>query len=294
MKTLGFILLLMSMELIISPPATFEIQGHRGCRGLMPENTIPAFLHAVQLGVDVLELDVIISKDHQVLVSHDPFFEPKISISPDGKEILKAEEYNTYTMTYAEIKKFDVGTKKHINFPEQANFKTHKPLLRDVITEVEQYCKKNKRTPPKYNIELKSLEKEYDKSQPQPAIFCDLILKTIGHTIPSEKLCLQSFDFNILKLLNKYRGKSKKFTISALIEPEENNEININIDKLGFTPDIWSPHFSVLNAERVNRLHTLKIQVIPWTVNSVEDMQKVKALGCDGLITDYPNRAIKL
>jgi glycerophosphoryl diester phosphodiesterase len=106
-------------------------------------------------------------------------------------------------------------------------------------------------------------------------------------------LTLQSFDFNVLQHLNDLNKKSHRFKISALIEPDDNNEINFNIEKLKFKPDIWSPYFKVLDADKVKHLHSLGIQVIPWTVNSKSEMEQVFDLKCDGLITDYPNRAEK-
>lgn len=273
--------------------AQFEIQGHRGCRGLMPENTIPAFLRAIDEGVETLELDVIISKDNKVVVSHEPQFNPEITTKPDGSYFMKMQDSNLHTLTYNEIKKYDVGLKVHSVYPEQQKMAVYKPLLTDVIKAVNAHLKTKGRTEIKYNIEIKSLVEEYGISQPVPKEFCDLVLKTIEKKIKPENLTIQSFDFNVLKYLNEcaLKSKTKLYDISILLEPTENNEIAYNIDKLGFKPDIWSPYFKVLTAEMVKELKGKHIKVIPWTVNMLEDMQNVKALGCDGLITDYPNRA---
>jgi glycerophosphoryl diester phosphodiesterase len=271
----------------------FEIQGHRGSRGLMPENTIPAFKKAIDLGVQTLELDVVISKDKQVVVSHDPFFNPDCTTDQNGNAISKATMGNLYLLDYKEIKKYDVGSKGNKNFPEQEKLSTYKPLLKDMIRESEQYAKSKGVPPLKYNIEIKSEEKEYDKSQPQVAEFSDLVYKEIIKQLPPERVILQSFDYNVLKFWHKQieTGKYKKIKLAVLIEPMDNNDVAFNLEKLSFKPEIWSPYFLQLNDARVKQLHDLGIKVIPWTVNKRTEMEKVKALGCDGLITDYPDRA---
>lgn len=275
---------------------TFEIQGHRGSRGLMPENTIPAFKKAIDLGVQTLELDVVISKDHQVVVSHEPYFNPDISTMPDGEFVTNETKNNLYLLDYKEIKKYDVGSRGNKNFPEQQKMSVVKPLLKDMIHEAENYAKQKGVAPLKYNIEIKSEEKEYDKSQPQVADFSDLVYREIIKQLPPERVTLQSFDYNVLKHLHKQmaEGKYKKISLSVLIEPTDNNDIQHNLDLLGFTPEIWSPYFKQLTPERVKILHEKGIRIIPWTVNLREDMEKIKALGCDGLITDYPDRAKNL
>src|SRR6188474_3759231 len=112
-----------------SPPSGgaegFDIQGHRGCRGLMPENTIPAMIKALDLGVTTLEMDVVISKDNKVVVSHEPWFESEITTKPDGSFIKPGEamQYNIFQMSYDEVLKYDVGMKTHPRFPQQQKMK---------------------------------------------------------------------------------------------------------------------------------------------------------------------------
>jgi len=271
----------------------FEIQGHRGSRGLMPENTIPAFKKAIDLGVHTLELDVIISKDKKVVVSHDPFFNPNCTTDPSGKFITKENKGNLYQLTYEEIKKYDVGLRGNKDFPEQQKMTVYKPLLEDMIRESEKYAKAKGVKPLKYNIEIKSEEKEYDISQPKVEEFSDLVYQIIIKQLPPERVTLQSFDYNVLKFWHQQieQKKYKSIALSALIEPMDNNEVQFNLVKLGFKPQIWSPYFVQATEIRVKELHELGIKVIPWTVNKREDMEKVKAVGCDGLITDYPDRA---
>jgi glycerophosphoryl diester phosphodiesterase len=290
MKTLLFLIFPI---LTFAQNMEFEIQGHRGSRGLMPENTIPAFKKAIDLGVHTLELDLIISKDKKVVVSHDPFFNPNCTTDPTGKFITKENQGNLYQLTYEEIKKYDVGLRGNKDYPEQQKMAIYKPLLEDMIRESEKYAKAKGVKPLKYNIEIKSEEKEYDISQPKVAEFSDLVYQIIIKQLPPERVTLQSFDYNVLKFWHQQieQKKYKSIALSALIEPIINNEVQFNLDKLGFKPQIWSPYFVQATEKRVKELHGLGIKVIPWTVNKLEDMEKVKAVGCDGLITDYPDRA---
>ncbi|MBC8155844.1 MAG: glycerophosphodiester phosphodiesterase [Bacteroidetes bacterium] len=282
----------------LAQPATkpYDLQGHRGCRGLMPENTIPAFLKALELGVNTLELDVVISQDKQVVVSHEPYFNADFTIDPGGKSIDKKDQkgLNLHKMPYAEIKRYDTGSNGNPNFPEQQKLKTYKPLLSDVITQAEAYRKANNLPAFAYNIELKSDPSEYNLSQPEPAPFCDLVYAVINNQLAPERVIIQSFDFAILKQWHTQTGagRYKKVRLAALIE--NIRSVDKNLEELGFIPDIYSPYHKLLGRERITELHQKGIKVIPWTVNAPEDMRRLLSDGVDGLITDYPNRAKNL
>ncbi len=290
---------------LLAPPA-FDLQGHRGCRGLMPENTIPAFLKALDLGVTTLELDVVISKDRQVVVSHEPYFNSAFSIGPDGKPVGKSEEksLNLYQMDYADIKRYDVGSNGNPAYPEQQKLKTYKPLLSEVIEQAEAYRKAKNLPVFSYNIELKSEPSEYNKSQPEPAAFCDLVQSIIAKQLPPERVnpdrvspdrvTIQSFDFAVLKQWKQRAGAGNYpiVRLAALVENLRSPEKNI--EELGFKPDIYSPYYKLLSQDKIARLHEQRIRVIPWTVNQRDDMVRLKAWGVDGLITDYPDRAVGL
>lgn len=117
----------------------FDREGHRGCRGLMPENTLPAMLHALDMQVTTLEMDVVITKDKHVILSHEPFFNHEITTKPNGTYVNQEEErgLNIYAMTFPETQKYDVGLKPHPRFPQQQKLKAKKPLLSEVIDNVE-------------------------------------------------------------------------------------------------------------------------------------------------------------
>jgi glycerophosphoryl diester phosphodiesterase len=274
----------------------FDIEGHRGCRGLMPENTIPAFKKALDLGVSTLELDVCISKDGQVVVSHEPYMNALFCSKPDGSPVTKADEkvLNLYTMPYSEIKKYDAGIRGNILFPEQQKVATFKPLLREMLKACEQYIKLNHLPKVQYNIEIKSEEVEYGISQPKTVKeFSDLVYQEIIEQISPERIILQSFDFNVLKFwhLQFEESKYKRIRLSALVEDEM---VDPSLEKLGFNPDIFSPYYKHLTKTRVDMCHNKGIKVVPWTVNEVVNMTEIKAMGVDGLISDYPNRFFEM
>ncbi|UBM60085.1 glycerophosphodiester phosphodiesterase [Marinilongibacter aquaticus] len=275
---------------------TFEIEGHRGCRGLLPENTLPAFYKALDLGAYTLELDVVISKDRKVVVSHDTYFNPDISTDPDGIYISKETRNNLYLLDYKEIKKYDVGRRGNKGFPEQEAMKVHKPLLTEVLDKVAKYAKKKDIPRVKWNIEIKSSPNEVGKSQPPVEEFSDLVEKIISAKLDPKDVVIQSFDFNVLTHWHKQieAGNYPPVTLAVLLGGEANNDIAHVTKKLGFKPDIWSAHYSTMDAQKVKDLHSAGMRVIPWTVNKLEDMQRMKAIACDGLITDYPDRARQL
>ena len=155
--TLFFICLLFATSALAQTSPTFEIEGHRGARGLLPENTIPSFIKALEYGVKTIELDVVVSRDNKLVVSHEPWFSSVISLDPKGNPIPaeKQKEHNIYNMNYSEIKKYDVGSLGNKDFPEQQKMKTYKPLLSEVFVEIGKYVKKNKLQPVRYNIEIK-------------------------------------------------------------------------------------------------------------------------------------------
>ncbi|WP_179945477.1 glycerophosphodiester phosphodiesterase family protein [Spirosoma radiotolerans] len=298
MRSLVLLVFMAHVTLIQSDSSPFDLEGHRGCRGLMPENTIPAFLKAIDLGVTTLEMDVVISKDRQVVVSHEPYFNSAFSIAPNGVPVDKKEQKNLvlYEMDYDDIKGYDVGSNGNPAYPEQQKIKVYKPLLSEVIEQTEAYRKAKALPSFSYNIEIKSERSEYNKSQPEPEAFCDLVQavlkkQLLAKNIDPTHIVIQSFDFAILNQWKKgmQAGKYPTVRLSALVENLRSPEKNLN--DLGFKPDIYSPHFRLISQDKITRLHQQGIKIIPWTVNQRDDMERLKSWGVDGLITDYPDRA---
>jgi glycerophosphoryl diester phosphodiesterase len=268
----------------------FDVQGHRGARGLRPENTIPAFLFALEAGVTTLEMDLVITSDKQIVVSHDPWLSANICTDPSGKSYSEKEEkkYNIYQMTYDQVKQFDCGVKGNEKFPEQQKMSAVKPLLSDVIEAVEDHIRSYTRYEVDYNVEIKSEKDTDNKFHPAPEEFSDLVYNFIDQYLPWDRVVIQSFDFRVLKY---WHEKHPEVRLAALVE--NLNSIDHNLDDLGFTPVIYSPYFKLINKAKVEYLHKKKIRVIPWTVNEVTDMLSLKGMGVDGFITDYPDRAKK-
>lgn len=268
-----------------------DIQGHRGARGLMPENTIAGFLEALDYGVTTLELDLAITADSMIVVSHEPYFSSDICLNEEGEDIKSSEvkELNMYEMTYEEVKKYDCGLKPHPGFPEQEKIAAHKPLLKDVIKAAEIHIKSETGYEVDYNIEIKSTPEGDGKYHPAPEEFSDMVYNLIDQYLPWKRVIIQSFDFRVLRY---WHENYPEVRLAVLIESP--GRVSKKLDKLGFQPAIYSPNYRLLNKKKVDYLHELEIKVIPWTVNDPKKMIKLVKMGVDGLITDYPNRAAAL
>ena len=267
-----------------------KVQGHRGDRGNFPENTIPAFISAAKKGVDVIELDVVISKDKKVVVSHEPFMHSLYVLTPSGDSISedKQESFNIYKMPYDSIKKFDSGSKGNRLFPNQQKQKTYKPLLSEAIDSVETYIAENNLQPVSYNIELKSSEDKYGNYQPAPEEFVNLVMEVIQNKNIEQKMNLQSFDVNILNEIHK---SYPEVETAYLIYTEG---IEKNLALLDFQPEIYSPHYEMVkDTAFVDSIKSMEMKLIPWTVNEPKAIKKMIELNVDGIITDYPERIIE-
>lgn len=283
--TLFFFLLIMSA----SAQFTYDLQGHRGARGLMPENTIPAMIKALDLGASTLELDLAVTKDGIVIVSHEPYMNPVICLTSDGKEIAAGDKsHNIYQMDFSEVVKYDCGSKFHSGFPKQVKFHVSKPKLSDLIDVVEKYVADMGLPKPNYNIEIKSSPDGDGTYHPAPKEFSDMVYQVIDGKLDWNRVNIQSFDFRVLKYMHQ---AYPKVTLAMLVEtaakPTE------QLVELGFQPQIYSPYFIALTKETVDQLHQKGMKIIPWTVNTTEQMERLLEMGVDGIITDYPNFAPK-
>ena len=286
MKKNLLLIALLTVSITSFSQKKFDVQGHRGARGIMPENTIPGMIKALDLGATTLEMDIVISKDKQAVVSQEPYFNHEFSLTPAGKPIsLKDEKkYNIYKMDYAEVKKFDVGSKMHTRFPGQQKFKTYKPLLGELIDSVEAYVKANKLAKPDYNIETKLIRKGDGEFQPSPEEYVDIIMDIVKQKKLEKRVIIQSFDIRTLQYLHQ---KYPKMRTSLGIDEKEDFENYIK--DLGFKPTIYSPYYVLVGKNLVDKCHAAGVKIIPWTVNSVKDIEYLIGLGVDGILTDYPN-----
>jgi glycerophosphoryl diester phosphodiesterase len=284
------ILILAGLSAVAAQKAV-SIEGHRGARGHLPENTIPSFIKAIELGSDTLELDLVISKDKKVVVSHEPWFSYFISTAPDGTVITREieKQHNIYAMNYVEVKKYDIGSRGNVQFPMQVPMKIHKPLLSEVFVAIDKYTKSKRLPLVRYNIEIKSNPAGDGTSHPDPAEFASLVMAEIIKHKMTNRVKVQAFDVRPLQEIKKRWPKQELALLVGTKEP-----IETSMERLGFKPDSYSPHFSLVDQSVVNYCQTNKIKLVPWTVNEIADLEKMKQFPIDGIITDYPDRAMKV
>ncbi|WP_126650843.1 glycerophosphodiester phosphodiesterase family protein [Chryseobacterium aureum] len=291
---------------------TFDNEAHRGGKSLYPENTIPAMKNALKMNVTTLEMDLAVTKDKKVILSHDAFLSPELVTKPDGTYIPRDSGfyYKIYEMPYAKIKTFDVGLKKLNNYPDQKKMKVQKPLFSDVIDACEAYARELKRPLPFYNIETKTRPFSDNIFHPEPQEFVDLMMKIIVEKKIQDRVIIQSFDPRTLEILHR---EYPKIMTALLVEKVDDKKLaqqqayfkNIPVEKfrmypdhlngvagdmkfLSFIPTIYSPEHHLVTPELVKECHTLGMKVIPWTVNTKERLKELKEMGIDGVISDDP------
>lgn len=267
----------------------FDLQGHRGARGLFPENSIEGFIAAVELQVNTLEMDVVISKDKQVVVSHEPWISSVICWGLNDKPVTEGKSLNMYEMDYADISNFNCGSEPHPDFPLQAKMTTFKPLLSEVVSEVESSVAALELDPIKYNIEIKSTPEGDGKYHPEPEEFAQLVYDQISSSGIKERTTIQAFDVRALQTMKQI---DSSIPVALLIY--ETQGFEKDLESLGFTPEIYSPYYKLVDEALVLSCKQNGIKLIPWTVNEEEDMVDLLRLGVDGLITDYPDMALIL
>lgn len=268
-----------------------DVHGHRGCRGLLPENSIPAFLKAVDLGCDVLELDVVLTGDGQVLVSHEPWMNSLICVYPDGREMTaeQGRALNIHAMTLAEVQSFDCGSLPHPGYPEQDDRPVRKPTLREVVEAVEEHALLAGMPSPSYNVEIKSDPAWYGTYQPRPVAYTLAVINELDALGIAERSILQSFDPAILEAAYAERPD---LTLALLVE----NSLGLEADlaRLSFVPAIYGPQFALADEGMLKELRKRGIELMVWTVNEPGDIRRMLDLGVDGIISDYPDRVIKM
>jgi glycerophosphoryl diester phosphodiesterase len=297
--------------LVLAPLAAqaFDLQGHRGARGLAPENTIPAFERAMQIGVSTLELDLAVTKDDVLVVSHDPALDPDITRGPDGK-FLEGKTPAIRSLTFAELQRYDVGRIRPdsayaARFRDQRGAdNVHIPAL----TEVFDLVKRSGADHIRFNMETK-IAPDSGADVPDPDTFATMVAKAVRDAGLTSRVTVQSFDWRTLTAMKKIAPEIERSCLTI----EDSMEDNIQRNKPGPSPwtagfDIddvggsvprlvkaagcstWSPYFHGITAALVKEAQALGLKVIPWTVNEMDDLTLIIETGVDGLITDYPDR----
>jgi len=267
----------------------FDAESHRGGRGVMPENTIPAMLYSLSLDeITTLEMDVKVTADRKLVLGHDNYLNPWFTRKPNGED-LKEDEKENYAimqMTYDELSQFDVGMKGHHLFPKQRKMEVSIPLLEDVIDSVQHFIKKEGRTQVFYNIETKSSEVGDHKYNPVPEEFVKLLMEVVEKKGITPYVIVQSADVRTLQVLRKkYPHVRTSYLVGAR---RKNFTVEEDLEVLGFKPDIYSPNFKYITQSDVEKCQRMGMKVVVWTPNTKKEIDELKAMGVDGIITDYP------
>jgi glycerophosphoryl diester phosphodiesterase len=245
-----------------------RVHGHRGARALRPENTIPAFEYAIEAGADVLEMDVAITKDNVLVISHDPHINPEICQGPHPGVALRQ-------LTLSELREYDCGVLTNPRFPkQQAVPGTRIPTLDEVL-------RLSAHANIQFNIEIKSFP-DHPELTPPPGIFAAMLLDVVHKHNLEPRSIVQSFDFRILRETERLAPEIRR---SALWEGAARPFVDIANDALA---GIVAPDFVLVTPEQVKAAHAAKLEVIPWTANTPEDWRKLIDAGVDAIITDDP------
>lgn len=265
----------------------YDLQGHRGARGLLPENSIPGFLLAADLGVDTIEMDVVVAADSQIVVSHEPWMSSEICSHPDGTHVTEEEarSLNLYTMSYEEIAAFDCGSRGNPRFPDQEPRAVQKPLLSEALRAIENHSERTLQ----YNIEIKSKEDGDGVFHPDVDTFAELLYEVLAEQDLLNQVTIQSFDPRSLEAVRRI---DSQVTLAFLVSNELGLEANM--DRLSFIPQAYSPNHNLVDRSLIDSVHGLGMAIVPWTVNDSDRMKELLYLGVDALITDYPDRGAVL
>ncbi len=271
-------------------PSGFDAQGHRGARGLLPENTVAAMLRALDEGMTTLELDLSVTQDGVLVLSHEPWMSAEICSHPDESSVTdgEAESLLIYRMPLADVQAFDCGSRGHARFPDQQALALSKPTLADVIAASDAHARTTDRPLPFYNVETKSRPTWDGDRHPAPDAFAALVIETAQQAGVLERTTIQSFD---VRTLQSARRLDPRVPLALLVDdgaPYETPRQGAAV--LGFAPDVWSPFDAFVTPERVREAHAMGMRVVPWTVNETGRMRELIAMSVDGLITDYPDR----
>lgn len=268
-----------------------DVQAHRGGAGLWPENTLTSMTNAVLMGVNTLELDLQVSKDGQIVVSHDAYFHPRYATRPDGTEV-KADDPKEYlyTMPYDSIAKYDVGKRASVVWPGKEQSPAVKPLASELIDSVETLVSEHKLSPMRYNIEIKCKKgKDEGANWPEYHDFVDKCMELLLSKDLGDRLVVQCFD---VRALNYMHEKYPQVKLSYLISKKD-TDWDTYMGKLEFTPDWLSPEYTTVDKNMVDKCHKAGIKLVPWTVDDKSEIKRMIDLKVDAIISNYPDRVLE-
>jgi len=277
MKTtilIGFSLLISCSHAALSSSWRGEVHGHRGARARFPENTIPSFEYALQTGVDVLEMDLAVTKDRVLVLSHDPYVNPDICDGPNA-----ARKPLIFGMTLVQLKHYDCGAKRNPRFPDQ------KPLPGTQIPTLDEVLSRFAPEKIRFNIETK-IRPDRPGETTTPEEFVDLLLKALDKHRLRSRTVIQSFDF---RTLAEAKRRDPDLILAALVEGPFKDLVKI-AQETGV--QFISPNFNLVDAKVVQNLHAMDVKIVPWTANEESVWKKLIAAKVDGIITDDPEKLL--
>ncbi|HSA89295.1 MAG TPA: glycerophosphodiester phosphodiesterase [Burkholderiales bacterium] len=270
------------IALISQSTTAFDLQGHRGARGHAPENTLPGFERALELGVDTLELDVGVTRDGVVVIHHDRRLNPDLARGPDGQWIA-APGPTLHSLTYAELQRYDVGRiRPGSEYAKQ--FAHQKPLDGTRIPRLADLFELVKDSTVRFNIETKVSAKAPDETLP-PEPFARALLAEVRKAGVERRTTIQSFDFRTLAVV---QSEAPGMATAYLTSERKGEAIPRMVREAKGA--IWSPDWRDLDPRALAVARELGLRVIPWTVNQPADIARVLDLKVDGIISDYPDR----
>lgn len=246
-----------------------QVHGHRGARAMRPENTLPAFEYAIAAGVDVVELDLAVTSDGVLVVSHDQAMNRKICQGPEGESAI-------HKLTLAQVREWDCGALKNPEFPKQ------QPVPGSQIPTLDEVFALGSKGAFSFNIELKSDPKHADLA-PEPRVFAQLVAESVRRHKMEQQVIVQSFDFRTLLAM---REIAPELRMAALYGGMPKDLVEIS-KEAGGTP-IVAPHYMLVTKGKVEKAHQAGLQVVPWTANSVGAWDRLISDGVDAIITDDP------
>ena len=296
------------VEVTLAAESAFDLQGHRGARGLRPENTLAAFAHALSIGVSTLELDTAVTRDGVVVVTHDSELNSDLTRDASG-QWLKETGPAMFSMTYAEIARFDVGRIRAgslygMRFKDQTPVDGQRiPKLADVFA----LARKSGNTSVRFNIETKLYPRKPDAT-PKAEAFAEAVVREIRLAGLEKRSTIQSFDWSTLKVVKRIAPE----IATVCLTTQQGSDDNIGVGKPGPSAwlggldaddfggsvpklvkavgaPVWSPNYLDLRAPMVGEAHALGLLVIPWTANEPAEMARLIDMGIDGLISDRPD-----
>lgn len=289
--------------LLALPAAAFDLQGHRGARGLAPENTLPAFERALALGVTTLELDVGLTADGVVVVSHDPALHPALTREADGRW-LAATGPRIRDLSFAQLQAYDVGrldpgSAYARNYPEQRPADgTRIPSLAQVFARLQELGARDVRL----NIEVKVSPGKPGDTHPYEAM-TDALLDAVQKAGLQQRTTIQSFDWRVLRRVQQRAPALPTACLTIQGSNSDNTRdgtwtAGLRLADHGSVPKLvkaagcstWSPNAGALTEALVQEAQALGLRVLPWTVNDPATMDRLVAWGVDGIISDYPDR----